>query len=90
MCDKKTIDRIESGQAIVVDKKRAYQWGAATFIFTILIWIISQSIGIGGWKAIIEDRVVVLEKQAETIKRLEHNLIRLFEKQGVEYNYNVK
>jgi len=53
MTDKKTIDRIESGEAVILNRK-AIQWGA---IATVLIFLLGQVMIFGIWKGSVDEKI---------------------------------
>lgn len=98
MSDKELIEQIEAGKMIAVNKK-SIAWGA---VVTLLIFIITQSVLFGIWKGSVDSKldenntsmrrseieIQKLKHNSKIIGRLEHNLIRLLEKNNMAYDYN--
>lgn len=98
MCDQDTLNKIDNGKALVVTKKHI-AWGA---IATILVFLLSQAAIFGIWKGTTDEKidnntkaiqilkereVPKIKSELKTLNRIEHNLIRLFEQQGIKYDW---
>ena len=73
MCDKKTIDKIESGEAMIVSKK-TYQWGIGLFM-GLIMFLITQSVLFGVWKGGLDERVHNIEVSGTDLSKRNHSLL---------------
>ena len=89
MTDKKKIDRVDNGEAYIVQKK-TIQWSV---IATIIIFLFSQALMFGIWKGGLDERILNLEKSGSRvavknqilINSLIHNQKRIMEKLNIKW-----
>ena len=73
MCDKKTIDKIESGEAMIVSKK-SFQWGIGLLI-GLMIFLLTQSVLFGVWKGGVDEKVHNIEVSGTALSKTNHAIL---------------
>lgn len=90
MCSQEAINKIDNGEAIVMDKKHL-QWGA---IITVVIFIVTQTFLFATWKGAIDKDIEKLKETGSAVAvenshkldNVTHNLKRLMEKSNLRWD----